>query len=216
VCGGLSNDSEAITLVTDNITIHQFSYDDQWYPETDGGGRSLQVRVLTGDVIGWGDQANWRPSSGRFGSPGNAEPAPGDINNDGLFNSSDLVAAFTLGGYEDGIPNNALPGTDFDGDGDFTSADFVFAFIYNNYTTEDAPAARPVQMEGLPGAAPIAQVSSWRKTKGHESLISNHLTTPLRQIDAAWADLDDHLKTDSESDDVSPKLRTSQRRSLFV
>lgn len=214
--GGLSNDSETITLVADNITIHQFSYDDQWYPDTDGEGRSLQIRAIHGDVTGWGDQANWRPSSGLLGSPGIAEPAPGDLNNDGLFNSSDLVAAFTLGGYEDGIPNNAQPGTDFDGDGDFTSADFVFAFIYNHYTTENAPAARPVQLDGMRGADPTAQVSSWRKNKRHETLISNHHLTPLRQIDAAWAELDDDLKSDSESDELSPTLQTLQRRRVFV
>ena len=53
----------------------------------------------------------------------------GDTNIDGEFNSGDLVALFTAGEYEDGIPMNSNWSTgDFDGDGDFGSGDLIAAF----------------------------------------------------------------------------------------
>lgn len=53
----------------------------------------------------------------------------GDSNLDGEFNSSDFVAVFTAGEYEDTIAGNSVWATgDWNGDGDFNSSDFVVAF----------------------------------------------------------------------------------------
>jgi hypothetical protein len=53
----------------------------------------------------------------------------GDSTLDGLFDTSDLVAVFQAGRYEDGIPQNASWASgDWDGDGDFGTADLVAAF----------------------------------------------------------------------------------------
>jgi hypothetical protein len=61
-------------------------------------------------------------------------PIAGDSNRDGIFNSGDLVAVFTAGKYEDGIPGNAtFEEGDWNGDGDFDSADLVFVFQKGNY-----------------------------------------------------------------------------------
>ena len=51
----------------------------------------------------------------------------GDVNLDGVFDSTDLVVIFASGEYDDGIDNNSdyLDG-DFNGDGDFDSKDLVF------------------------------------------------------------------------------------------
>lgn len=59
----------------------------------------------------------------------------GDSNLDGLFNSSDLVAVFQSGEYEDDIVGNSTWAEgDWDGDGDFTTSDLVFVFQKNSYS----------------------------------------------------------------------------------
>lgn len=58
----------------------------------------------------------------------------GDANLDGEFNSSDFVAVFSAGEYEDAIAGNSTWATgDFNGDGDFDSGDFVVAFAEGGY-----------------------------------------------------------------------------------
>jgi hypothetical protein len=58
----------------------------------------------------------------------------GDANLDNVFNSSDFVAVFTAGQYEDAVAGNSGWATgDWDGDGDFTSGDFVVAFQDGGY-----------------------------------------------------------------------------------
>ena len=41
--GGLSNNAEQITVTHNGTILQQFRYDDDWYPETDGAGSSLQI-----------------------------------------------------------------------------------------------------------------------------------------------------------------------------
>jgi hypothetical protein len=72
----------------------------------------------------------------------------GDVNGDGVFNSSDLVQVFQVGEYEDGIPNNSdFDEGDWDGDGEFTSSDLVMAHQGGHYergvqsVPQDIPAA---------------------------------------------------------------------------
>ena len=53
----------------------------------------------------------------------------GDSNLDGEFNSSDFVAVFTVGEYEDGVDGNSgWADGDWNGDMEFDSSDFVAAF----------------------------------------------------------------------------------------
>ncbi|MCA9185764.1 MAG: lamin tail domain-containing protein [Pirellulaceae bacterium] len=69
--GALSNGGEAIRLIdADDITIHGFTYSDAWYPETDGGGFTLNVVDESQDVALWDQQVGWRPSDVPSGSPG--------------------------------------------------------------------------------------------------------------------------------------------------
>jgi hypothetical protein len=59
----------------------------------------------------------------------------GDVNNDGLFNSSDLVLLFQLGQYEDGVLHNSgFDEGDWNGDGEFDSSDLVLAFQAGSYS----------------------------------------------------------------------------------
>jgi hypothetical protein len=66
----------------------------------------------------------------------------GDVNEDGRFDSSDLVAVFQSGKYEDEIVQNSTYNDgDWDGDFDFTSSDLVLAMQSGIY--EGALAATP-------------------------------------------------------------------------
>ena len=82
--GGLDNASEMITVTSSGVLLQQFTYQDDWYPETDGGGGSLQI-VDAGDTdLGhWNLAANWGPSGTIGGAPGFRESYPGDANRDG-------------------------------------------------------------------------------------------------------------------------------------
>ncbi|MCA9212097.1 MAG: hypothetical protein KDB27_03455 [Planctomycetales bacterium] len=58
----------------------------------------------------------------------------GDSNLDGEFSSSDFVAVFVAGEYEDSIDGNSTWSSgDWNGDRDFDSADFVYAFRFGGY-----------------------------------------------------------------------------------
>ena len=58
----------------------------------------------------------------------------GDSNDDGRFDSSDLVKVFQTAHYEDGVPNNStFDEGDWNQDGEFDSRDLVFAFQAGNY-----------------------------------------------------------------------------------
>lgn len=70
----------------------------------------------------------------------------GDSNLDGVFNSSDFVAIFRAGEYEDGIARNSgWAEGDWNCDGEFNSTDIVDAFTAGTYTADavaNAVAAR--------------------------------------------------------------------------
>ena len=67
----------------------------------------------------------------------------GDANLDGLFDSSDLVAVFQAGLYEDDLPGNAGWATgDWNCDGEFDSSDLVVAFLQAGFV---APNGVPVE-----------------------------------------------------------------------
>lgn len=58
----------------------------------------------------------------------------GDANLDGVFDSGDFVAVFTIGEYEDAIADNSgWAEGDWNGDKDFDSGDFVVAFQAGGY-----------------------------------------------------------------------------------
>jgi hypothetical protein len=59
---------------------------------------------------------------------------PGDVNDDGRFNSADLVAVFQRGQYEDGMRSNSeFEDGDWNGDRQFNSSDLVLAFQSGQY-----------------------------------------------------------------------------------
>jgi hypothetical protein len=68
----LSNGGEELRLVDpQGERIHEFSYDDAWYPSTDGGGHSLEILDPAGTAIElWSARESWQASVAPGGTPG--------------------------------------------------------------------------------------------------------------------------------------------------
>lgn len=75
--GVLDNAGENIQLDdASNEKILDFSYDNAWYPVTDGPGASLVIKDDAADFRTWDLASSWRPSAFDLGSPGQADPTP--------------------------------------------------------------------------------------------------------------------------------------------
>jgi CotH kinase protein/Concanavalin A-like lectin/glucanases superfamily/Lamin Tail Domain/Bacterial Ig domain/Immunoglobulin domain len=75
--GTLDNGGERLRLLdASGEEILDFSYDNQWYPVTDGHGFSLAVVDETADPDLWNSASNWRPGGQLNGSPGAIDPSP--------------------------------------------------------------------------------------------------------------------------------------------
>ncbi|HVV71702.1 MAG TPA: lamin tail domain-containing protein, partial [Verrucomicrobiae bacterium] len=59
--------------------VLDFSYNDSWYPATDGLGFSLVIRDPAGPTALWNSKEGWRPSGTPGGSPGTSEATPATI-----------------------------------------------------------------------------------------------------------------------------------------
>jgi hypothetical protein len=71
--------------------IHDFTYDDVWYPKTDGGGKSLVIGNPLFDRDSWDLPTGWRASYATGGSPGRADLLYADQNGDGSVGLADLI-----------------------------------------------------------------------------------------------------------------------------
>jgi len=99
--GRLDNNGEEIILYDEggDFIVHQFRYDDDSYPTTDGRGRSLVVVDEFASIQSWGESTQWMPSDSIDGSPGfdEGQSVPtgrqrtGDSNQDGYLDVSDAV-----------------------------------------------------------------------------------------------------------------------------
>ena len=78
----------------------------------------------------------------------------GDANDDGVFNSSDLVQIFQAGEYEDrGRYNSTYEEGDWNGDGDFDSSDIVLAFQTGLYEQQLLAARTSIFDDDVDGSA---------------------------------------------------------------
>lgn len=90
----LSNGGEAIQLVDGAGTVlHSFSYGDDppWPTSPDGDGHTL-ILIDSISAPDYNVPTNWRASIVAGGSPGAADPTPGDFDLDGLVAGSDFLA----------------------------------------------------------------------------------------------------------------------------
>lgn len=108
--GSLSNGGETLRLAFGPTEVLSFTYDDAWYPSTDGGGHSLVTDALVAAPVWWSTSLHWRPSAVAGGTPGYSEGAnerrPGDVNGDGGMNIADVLVLLA---YLFGSPGGALP-----------------------------------------------------------------------------------------------------------
>jgi CotH kinase protein/Bacterial Ig domain/Lamin Tail Domain len=73
--GALDSNGEELRLEDSfGEKILEFSYDNDWYPITDGHGFSLVVVNDAAHWSSWGDKAAWRASAGPGGGPGLVDP----------------------------------------------------------------------------------------------------------------------------------------------
>jgi hypothetical protein len=90
--GNLSNAGESLTLLdAAGGVIESFTFDDAWYPETDGGGYSLVVANPADLLADLNTAAAWKASLQIDGSPGAGDAIPGDINLDAKVDLNDLA-----------------------------------------------------------------------------------------------------------------------------
>ena len=74
--GSLDNSGEELTLVGGlQEPILDFTYDNKWYPITDGAGFSLVIVNENAALNTWGLKSSWRPSGAFGGSPGTNDVA---------------------------------------------------------------------------------------------------------------------------------------------
>jgi hypothetical protein len=123
--GRLDNSGERIVLMGPGAsTIHDFEYDDAWYPSTDGPGKSLVIRDATGELSLWGQATGWRASSANAGTPGAVEPklCANGIDDDGDA-AIDLADAGCADAASDTESTQCNDGLDNDGDTQVDLAD---------------------------------------------------------------------------------------------
>ena len=120
------------------LTVDEIRYDSSppW-PSPDAGRSFVRTQPGANGALA----ENWKDDDA---SPGrvNFERIIGDVNQDGVFSSQDLVEVFRAGKYNDGIPNNAtFEEGDWNLDGDFDDQDIVAAFIAGGYVPDPMPAS---------------------------------------------------------------------------
>ncbi|MCP4847401.1 MAG: hypothetical protein GY899_05575 [Verrucomicrobiaceae bacterium] len=75
--GSISNSGEGIALTGPfGSLIQAFSFDDDWFPPTDGGGQSLVSNFNGSDPGDWNIPSVWRASTFPGGSPGMPDSSP--------------------------------------------------------------------------------------------------------------------------------------------
>ncbi|MCA9216959.1 MAG: lamin tail domain-containing protein [Planctomycetales bacterium] len=132
----LSNSGESLQVYDAlGLLVQELTYSDDWFPDADGGGNSLQiVDVRRIGLDAWSHADAWRASLIPSGTPGTPDRLRGDANGDGVFSSTDLVLVFQRNEFEDGIPlNSTFDEGDWNGDGEFDSSDLVHAFQQRQY-----------------------------------------------------------------------------------
>lgn len=146
--GSLDNIGERILLFGPlGELLLDLTYDDLWYPETDGQGYSLVPIDPFDEEADWSSAASWRPSTRPHGSPGQADPTEeggwqriGDANQDAKLDLSDAIQLlqFLFTGETDTLPcggesideGGTLVVLDVNGDTSLDLADAIYLLTY--------------------------------------------------------------------------------------
>ena len=106
---------------TAGLGILDFDYDDDWYPTTDGDGKSLAIINALSPATTWGEQTSWRPSGQLGGSPGAVDVVTSgtvfasvfrDNNTDGIRSPSEFGASQASVTIFSAGPNGQIGGGD--------------------------------------------------------------------------------------------------------
>ncbi|MCA9196278.1 MAG: lamin tail domain-containing protein [Planctomycetales bacterium] len=101
---------------------------------------------------------------------------PGDVNLDGVFNSTDLTAIFTRGEYDDLIPlNSTWSSGDWNCDGEFDSSDLVVVFQLGDYETGDAAVRSTASIHSVDVAATMSAIATAKARKLRNNAASDRL-----------------------------------------
>jgi hypothetical protein len=152
--GALSNGGENIELLLPEpyaLAIQDFTYDDAWYPATDGDGYSLVIRDAAAADGAWDVPGGWRASLDPFGSPGDDDFMLGDVNRD------QRVGLLDLGQMQQRLGQNTTLGPvdgDLNRDGRVSRADLAI-LAANLGRSAPAPAA-PLAATASVAAASVA------------------------------------------------------------
>jgi hypothetical protein len=115
--GSFGNEVEITTEVAGAMSVHTADVDGDGSPD-------VLSASYQDDKVAWYENLSEAPT----------RPI-GDANGDGVFNSSDLVAVFVAGEYEDGVPQNStFEEGDWNGDQEFDTKDLVAAFQAGTYS----------------------------------------------------------------------------------
>ena len=146
---GLANGGEPLKLEdAEGGTIHEFDYEDDWYPLTDGGGHSLAVVSAGQPLDAWDGINGWRASFALSGSPGEPDLLPGDANGDEQVDRLDLETLQSHVGLSVGASRQQ---GDFNRDGAINRLDAAILAV--NYGRSSLPPPQPP----APSAASISQ-----------------------------------------------------------
>ena len=159
--GRLSNGGEYVFISGPlGETVLDVSYDDAWYPSTDGGGHSLVITDDNAPVASWSIAESWQPSEEFGGSPGFSEDElslggfrlPGDANQDGRLDISDPVRLLRILFHGVAAPCDEAGRAkllDINGDAsvDLTDAIAILSYLYQSGPMP-ASGSRCVRIEG--------------------------------------------------------------------
>ncbi|MEZ6119877.1 MAG: lamin tail domain-containing protein [Pirellulaceae bacterium] len=101
---------------------------------------------------------------------------PGDVNLDGVFNSTDLTAIFTKGEYDDSIPlNSTWSSGDWNCDGEFDSSDLVVVFQLGDYEANNATVRSTSSSNSVDVAAAMSAIATAEARKLRNKAASDRL-----------------------------------------
>ena len=167
--GRLANEGEVVSLRGPlGETLFEVRYDSAWYPQTNGGGRSLVLVDPFAPPSAWSLAESWKPSAAAGGSPGLADPddadrglqRPGDSNQDGRLDLTDAVSLLLrlFAGSTATLPCEGDLGSvsnkfvlDVSGNGSVTLSDAVY--LLNYLFREGPPPAAGTQCVWTDGCA---------------------------------------------------------------
>jgi hypothetical protein len=201
---GLDNGGEPLKLEdAEGGTIHEFDYEDDWYPSTDGSGHSLVAVDPLQGLDAWDGKNGWRESFSVGGSPGEPDLMPGDANGDEQVDRLDLeilqahVGLLSAGARQQG---------DFNADGAINRLDA--AILANNFGRSYAPPTQPPTP--APSAAPASGIAQRAGRAGEiRGIPASRARVPLRRLVAA-APVDTLMTT--LGNDTAVTLRATGRR----